>query len=143
MTEYNGENRKAPEMTPMEQVQSYLEDYTVFRKLLEINEERKKHFGIPCGSDVKAEETLNLPYCPSNAWAEMFERRRFVMSLKRSNERLFLFLHYIHGLSVTKCAELMEISLRGAFRLRRNALEHAAIHFKKYIKISSTTKTYE
>ena len=59
--------------------------------------------------------------------ARMFGVRQFVSGLRcDSNTRMLLYWHYIRGVSVTRCAEMMDISRAGAFRLRRRALECAA-----------------
>lgn len=59
--------------------------------------------------------------------ARMYGVRQFISELKcDSNTRLLLYWHYIRGVSVTRCAEMMDISRAGAFRLRKRALEYAA-----------------
>lgn len=54
--------------------------------------------------------------------ADLFEIRRSVMSLPPSPERLLLIQHYINGNTFEVCAELLGISRRSVFRLRRRAL---------------------
>ena len=59
--------------------------------------------------------------------ARMFGVRQFITSLRcDSNTRMLLYWHYIRGVSVARCAEMMDISRAGAFRLRKRALECAA-----------------
>ena len=59
--------------------------------------------------------------------ARMFGVRQFISGLRcDSNTRMLLYWHYIRGVSVTRCAEMMDISRAGAFRLRKRALEYAA-----------------
>lgn len=59
--------------------------------------------------------------------ARMFGVRQFISGLRcDSNTRMLLYWHYIRGVSVTRCAEMMDISRAGAFRLRKRALECAA-----------------
>jgi hypothetical protein len=59
--------------------------------------------------------------------ARMFGVRQFVSGLRcDSNTRMLLYWHYIRGVSVARCAEMMDISRAGAFRLRKRALECAA-----------------
>ena len=72
--------------------------------------------------------------------ARMFGVRQFISGLRcDSNTRMLLYWHYIRGVSVTRCAEMMDISRAGAFRLRKRALEYAARSLrtlKKTAKIS-------
>ena len=63
--------------------------------------------------------------------ARMFGVRQFISGLRcDSNTRMLLYWHYIRGVSVTRCAEMMDISRAGAFRLRKRALECAARSLK-------------
>lgn len=64
--------------------------------------------------------------------AKMFEVKRFVTSLPPDDRKLFLYYHYIRGETVEKCAELLNISRRTAFRLKRRSLEYAAVKYKRY-----------
>ena len=72
--------------------------------------------------------------------ARMFGVRQFISNLRcDSNTRMLLYWHYVRGVSVTRCAEMMDISRAGAFRLRKRALECAARslrNLKKTAKIS-------
>ena len=64
--------------------------------------------------------------------ARMYGVRQFISELKcDSNTRLLLYWHYIRGVSVTRCAEMMDISRAGAFRVRKRALECAAKALRK------------
>ncbi len=59
--------------------------------------------------------------------ARMYGVKRFITSLKcDANARLLLYWHYVRGVSVTRCADMMSISRAGAFRVRKRALESAA-----------------
>lgn len=59
--------------------------------------------------------------------ARMFGVRQFVNCLCcDSNARTLLYWHYIRGVSVTKCADMLDISRASAFRVRKRALESAA-----------------
>lgn len=70
--------------------------------------------------------------------ARMFGVRQFVSELKcDSNTRLLLYWHYIRGVTVTRCAEMMNISRAGAFRVRKRALECAARALRNVRKLSS------
>ena len=122
------------EKSYIEAARKYLSEYTVFRKLLEMNEYEKKYFG-------KSEKTLDregkryaLPGSDVDIKMKMFEIRRFILSLGNCNEKLFLFYHYIHGESVEKCSELLKISRRSAFRLKRRALAFAGRKLERYFE---------
>jgi hypothetical protein len=121
------------EITYIKRAEEFLSEYTVSRKLLEMNDYEKKYFG-------KAEKTfdfegraLNLPGSEPELRMKMFAIRRFVLSLGNCNEKLFLFYHYIHGESVERCAELIKISRRSAFRLKKRALAFAGRKLETYL----------
>lgn len=64
--------------------------------------------------------------------ARMYGVRQFIGNLKcDSNARLLLYWHYIRGVSVARCAEMMDVSRAGAFRVRKRALESAARALRK------------
>lgn len=118
----------------IEAAKRYLSEYTLFRRMFESNEYEKNYFG-------KSEKTLDregkayfLPGAECDIRIKMFEIRRFVLSLGNCNEKLLLFYHYIHGESVEKCAELLKISRRSAFRLKRRALAFAGRKLEKYFE---------
>ena len=70
--------------------------------------------------------------------ARMYSVRQFISELKcDSNTRLLLYWHYIRGVTVTRCAEMMDISRAGAFRVRKRALECAAKALRKVRQLSS------
>lgn len=70
--------------------------------------------------------------------ARMYGVRQFISELKcDSNTRLLLYWHYIRGVSVTRCADMMDISRAGAFRVRKRALETAARALRKVRQLSS------
>lgn len=70
--------------------------------------------------------------------ARMYGVRQFISELKcDSNTRMLLYWHYIRGVTVTRCAEMMDISRAGAFRVRKRALEAAARALRKVKKLAS------
>ena len=70
--------------------------------------------------------------------ARMYSVRQFISELRcDSNTRLLLYWHYIRGVTVARCAEMMDISRAGAFRVRKRALECAARALRKVKKISN------
>ena len=118
----------------IKKAEEYLSEYTVFRKLLEMNIYEKNYFG-------KSDKTLDpegkafaLPGSETEIRMKMFEIRRFVLSLGNCNEKLLLFYHYVHGESVERCAELIKISRRSAFRLKRRSLAFAGRKLDAYFE---------
>ncbi len=70
--------------------------------------------------------------------ARMYGVRQFISELKcDSNTRMLLYWHYIRGVTVTRCAEMMDISRAGAFRVRKRALEAAARALRNVKKLAS------
>ena len=99
----------------------YLKTYATNLKLLRLDKYHKEFFGKNAdGSDMLNEVPL--------ARARMFEIRHFILELENSDEKLFLYYHYVKCESVAHCAELLGISRRTGFRLKDRAL---AIAYKK------------
>jgi hypothetical protein len=59
------------------------------------------------------------------ARARMFDVRHFILSLDNSDEKLFLYYHYVKGESVERCSELLGLSRRSGFRMKNRALAMA------------------
>jgi DNA-directed RNA polymerase specialized sigma subunit len=108
------------------EVENYLRTYGFYRKLLRLDKYEQEYFGtqnqFPDVLDRSSEAAL--------AHARMFDVRHFIMSMQNSDEKLFLYTHYVKGDSVEKCAELLGISRSSAFRLKKRALIVAADHYK-------------
>jgi hypothetical protein len=117
-----------------------LSEYSVFRKLFERDNGGYPTFENPSYYEVN--DDGNSEFC-GRCSVKLFEIRRFVNSLPVGDERVLLFLHYIHGETLEKCAERMLLSRRSVYRLHRCALELAAAHYYEYKKISKASKTYE
>ena len=75
-----------------------------------------------------AEHGDGMPLETPLARANMYEVRHFILSLPNSDEKLFLYYHYVKGSPVRTCAELLGISERSAFRLKNRSLELAYIN---------------
>ena len=99
-------------------MEDYLRGYELNRKLLRLDRYEKEYF------NYKDSDTESLGEAPL-AKARMFEIRHFVMSLQNSDEKLFLYYHYIKGESVERCAELLGVSRSTAFRLKKKAIHLA------------------
>lgn len=109
-------------------VTEFLRQYRYGFKLLAANKYEHDYFGgnIPddgfCCTDDEA-----------YVKAKMFEVKRFVTSLAPDDRKLMLYYYYIHGETVERCAEMLDISRRSAFRLKKRALEYAAVKYKRYV----------
>lgn len=56
-------------------------------------------------------------------WEEKLEAiRATVLAVAEPDQKIFLFQHYIRGNTVEACAEILDISVRTAFRLKKRAL---------------------
>lgn len=64
--------------------------------------------------------------------AKMFQVREFVFSLPNCREKLFLNCHYIRLYTVEKSAEMMGISVRNAYRLKKRAIAFAAEYIENF-----------
>lgn len=58
--------------------------------------------------------------------------RDFIESLENGNAKVLLYYHYIRGNTVEQIAEVMDISLRNAFRQKKRALSLAAVEYEKW-----------
>ena len=108
----------------------YLEEYRFLHRMLAMNLYEKKYA-------LRTEALLpeeKIPGGDALIKARMFEIRRFVLSLGNCNEKIFLIYHYLHGLSVEKCAEVMEVSRRSAFRIKKRALTYAGQRLPIYLQ---------
>ncbi len=95
------------------------------------------------GSEVLPEDPLLEPFEEDGdadevlIRARMYGIRSFINELKcDSNARLLLYWHYVRGVSVTRCAEMFDLSRAGAFRVRKRALEAAARSLRRVKALS-------
>lgn len=102
-------------------IENYLKEYSLNRKLLMIGKYEEEYFGGGNFSDFDKDMPSEAPL----ARAKMFDVRHFILSLDNSDEKIFLYFHYVKGEPVEKCAELLGISSRTAFRLKNRALSLA------------------
>jgi len=105
-------------------VEGYLSNYESIRKILQVNryeaefrqEKRNGGFGAV---DLPEENEACL-------MAKLYEIRAFILSIPETDEKLLLYYHYVHGESLMRCAELLEISRASVYRLKKRALASAA-----------------
>lgn len=112
------------------EMQKYLSEYSVFRKIWEAEINEKDHFGNPRKKPLLDDKSDSPNDISTEARVKMFEIRKFVTSLPGGDEKLFLFLRYIHGESMESCAERIGISSRHIFRLQKSALQMAHRRWK-------------
>ena len=100
--------------TALQKAKDFLSSYPLHKKWLNASRYEREYFG---GSSSDDEVFLQ---------AKLFCVREFIATLPNCPEKLFLNCHYVRGHSVEKCAELMEVSPRTAYRLKKRALALAA-----------------
>ena len=106
-------------MSTQEEVKEYLERYLIYKQMLDADEYAREY------SDKVA------PLCDGVILrAKMGEIERFIRSLPVCREQTLLFNHYVRGHSVEFCGEMMYISRRTAFRVAKQAIELASLHFQ-------------
>ena len=103
------------------QVESYMKTYKINKKLLRMEKYHKAYMGGDNTEHMAEAEKEMLNETPF-ARARMFDVRHFILSLDNSDEKLLLYYHYIKGESVERCAELLGVSRRSAFRMKNRAL---------------------
>ena len=103
-------------------IESYLRGYSTNRKMLGA-EKYIEIYGEKDGFLSLIDEEM-LHEAPL-AKAKMFGVRHFILDLPNGDHKLFLYYHYVKCESVERCAELLGISRRSAFRLKNRALSLA------------------
>ena len=108
--------------------EEFLRQYRYGFKMLTMNKYERDYLGphLPEDGLYCADEEAYIK-------ARMFEIKRFITALPSDDRKLLLYYHYVHGETVEKCAELLNVSRRTAYRLKRRALEYAAIKYKRYM----------
>jgi DNA-directed RNA polymerase specialized sigma24 family protein len=75
-------------------------------------------------------------------WKEQLsDVRCFIESLPNESDKLFLYYHYVAGMTVEQAAEELDISRRGAFRLKKRALALATAHLPDYLMSKSARQS--
>jgi hypothetical protein len=101
-------------------IESFLRTYTFNKKLLGI-EKYQKEYELRTPSFLDSTDAEMLKEAPL-ARSRMYYVRHFILDMPNSDEKLLLYYHYIKGESTERCAELLGISRRSAFRLKNRAL---------------------
>ena len=105
----------------LREVEGYLSSYRASERMLEMNRYERDYFPPlrRVTTDFSAESEVYLK-------AKMYEIRAFVLSLPDCDEKLLLYYHYIHGETLMRCAELLDVSRATVYRLKKRALYSAA-----------------
>ena len=103
------------------QVLDFLEKYRLYRHMLDGNRRARTYFAVEEGQKSLSDDALLK--------ARMMAIRRFVMTLPDCREKMLLYYRYLFGYSVERCAELMDVSRRTAFRIADEAIRFAAENY--------------
>lgn len=104
--------------------ENYLKSYWINKKLLRMEKYHKTYMGGGSPDALESVDKEILNEAPL-ARARMFDVRHFILSLDNSDEKLFLYYHYVKGESVERCSELLGLSRRSGFRMKNRALAMA------------------
>ena len=105
-------------------IENYLKEYRFQGRLVRMDRYEREFFR-------QRQDNAGEPSDQPIARAKMYEIRHFLMTLPNSDEKLLLYYHYIKGESIERCAELLDKSRSSGFRLKKRALELAAIYWEK------------
>ena len=100
----------------IKKAEEFLEGYKTNKNLYKIDLYEKSR-GLVSEWDVESPNELFL------ARARMFDVRHAIMGLPNSDEKLFLYFHYIKGESVERCGDMLGVSRATAFRVKKRAVE--------------------
>ena len=104
------------------EVRQFLQSYLYNSRMLRGNRYARTYFG----NQPESEKTVcDDPFIK----AAMHTVRHFVLTLPDRREKMFLYYRYLCGYTVEKCAEIMEVSTRTAFRIAADALIFAAENY--------------
>lgn len=111
-------NRSAKET----RILSHLKSYRLYHRMLDGNRYARAFFEADDTEPKHLADDALLK-------ARMMAIRRFVMTLPDCREKMLLYYRYLFGYSVEKCAELMDVSRRTAFRIADEAIRFAAENY--------------
>lgn len=114
----------------LDAAREYLESYRHGCRMLRADKYAREYFddGFDRDAQEKRSDELDL----SLIRARLCAVRGFISSLPCGESgRMLLYYHYIRGIPVAECAEMLEMSRASAFRLRRRALAAAARALEK------------
>lgn len=114
----------------LDAAREYLESYRHGCRMLRADKYAREYFddGFDRDAQEKRSDELDL----SLIRARLCAVRGFISSLPCGESgRMLLYYHYIRGIPVAECAEMLEMSRASAFRLRHRALAAAARALEK------------
>lgn len=115
----------------LDDARRYLESYRHGARMLRADRYAREYFPDRC-EERDPEEAAADELDASLIRARLCEVRGFISSLECGEDgRALLYYHYIRGIPVAECAEMLHISRAGAFRLRRAALVEVARRLEK------------
>ena len=82
----------------------YLKGYRLHSRILRLTSHERRKGGF------------EAPWEEAMSRTQLFRIRQFLMNLEDSDEKLFLYNHYIRGESVEECAQLLGICRSSGFR---------------------------
>lgn len=103
------------------EVRGFLESYQIYARMLAGNRYARTYLGGLSDGDGASDD----PFLK----AKMHSVRHFIMTLPDCREKMLLYYRYLHGYPVEKCAELLGVSRRTAFRIAADALIFAQDNF--------------
>ena len=104
----------------------FLESYELYRQILGGNRRARAYFASEEDQKSLADDALLK--------TRMMAIRNFIMTLPDCREKMLLYYRYLFGHSVERCAELIKISRRSAFRLKKRALDFAGRKLERYFE---------
>lgn len=131
MTESKKMTEELSESEKLREIRKYLSGYSVFRRLYENGFDLEFHFGNPISNGDPTQNLMSARDISAEARVQMFEIRRLITSLPSGDEKVFLFLRYIHGETLESCAERLGMTERNVFRLQKKALMMAYRHYAR------------
>ena len=107
--------------------QVFLEDYAVAVRMLRMcREDGRLRHALSRDTHVDAAHYGRVGGDENEWLARARAVRGFIESLAHQPCKLFLFYHYVRGLTVEQTAEELDISARSAYRRKKDALAYAA-----------------
>jgi len=118
LEENRPKQRKQKKNDPiLRETEQFLRGYQLGKKLIAMDEYEKEVYGVG---------TTDQIWTPEQARRRMAQVRSFLLSLDNREEKLLLYLYYIRGESMERCAELLDLPRSTAYRMRKRALSLAA-----------------
>ena len=102
-------------------VTRFLESYELYRRILGGTRRARAFFTSDEDRRSLADDALLK--------TRMMTVRKFILTLPDCREKMLLYYRYLFGYSVERCAELMGVSRRTAFRIAHEAIRFAAESF--------------